>query len=117
MILTTNRRLVEPDITVLALSGRLSLGNTLMFLENEIRKMIEQQTRRLVLDLSDLQSIDSAGIGMLVACNGMIEQAGGRLCLAGANGVVAESFHTIHINRIISDYADVDAACESFQQA
>ncbi len=117
MILKTNKRLVEPDITVVEISGRLSLGNTLMFLESEIRKMIEQQTRRLVLDISDLQSIDSAGIGMLVACNGMIEQAGGRLCLAGANGFVAESFHTVHINRIINEYADVEAACESFHQS
>jgi hypothetical protein len=53
----------------------------------------------------------------LVACNGMIEQAGRRLCLAGANGVVAQSFYAIHINRIISDYANVNAAEKSFRQA
>ncbi len=41
MITQATSRQVEPDITVVTITGRLNLGNTLMSLENDLRKQIQ----------------------------------------------------------------------------
>ncbi len=107
-------RAVEPDITVVELSGRLNLGNTLQSIESAIHKLIDEGARKLVIDLASLTYIDSAGMGMLIGCNGRIEQAGGRMRIAGAKGMVASSFAVGHLERILSFHPDADAACGGF---
>ncbi len=104
-------RKVEPDLTVVELTGHLNLGNELMTLENAVKRMIAEGARKLVIDVTGLDYIDSAGIGMLVACNGQIDRAGGKMRVAGAQGTVARAFEIVHMDRITSLDADVDAAC------
>jgi len=111
MITETKTRQVEPDITVVEIAGRLSLGNVLLSLEHSLKRLIQDGARKLVIDVSSLDSIDSAGIGMLVSCSGELEQAGGRMRVAGARGSVAKAFEMIHIDRIASVDTDVEAAC------
>jgi anti-sigma B factor antagonist len=103
-------RKVEPDLTVVELSGHLNLGNELMSAENALKRLIDEGARKLVIDVSKLEYIDSAGIGMLVACNGQMDRAGGQMRVAGAQGTVAKSFEVVHMDRITSLDADVDAA-------
>jgi len=105
---------IEPDITVFAISGRLSLGNLLLSAESAIRALIDGGSRRLVVDLTGLDVIDSSGIGVLVSCAGHMGLAGGKMRMAGAHGMVAKVFGTIHIDRIIPADADVAAACAGF---
>jgi anti-sigma B factor antagonist len=105
---------IEPDITVLPIKGRLNLGTNLTFLEIEIRKLIEGGTKKLILDISELTYIDSAGIGMVMNMWGKANQGGGKLSIAGAKGPVAESFGIVHLDRVVSLYPDVDAAAAGF---
>ncbi|HYW48327.1 MAG TPA: STAS domain-containing protein [Bryobacteraceae bacterium] len=111
MITETNTRRVEPDITVLTITGRLSLGNILMGVENAIKRLIEGGVRKLILDVAGLDFIDSAGIGMLVSCAGQMEHEGGKVRIAGARGRVKQSFDTVHIHRITPIDPDVETAC------
>ncbi len=105
---------IEPDITVLPIKGRLHIGTTLTFLEIEIKKLIEGGSKKLILDLSELNYIDSAGIGMLMNMWGQANHAGGKLAVAGAGGTVAESFTIVHLDRVVSVYPDVTAAAAAF---
>lgn len=106
-------RKVEPDLTVVELSGHLNLGNELMTVENAVKRLIDEGARKLVIDVTKLEYIDSAGIGMLVACNGQMDRAGGKMRVAGAQGTVAKSFEVVHMDRITSLDADIDAACRN----
>ena len=103
-------RQVEPDLTVVELTGHLNLGNELMTVENAVKRAIDEGARKLVIDVTKLDYIDSAGIGMLVACNGQIERAGGKMRVAGAQGTVAKAFEIVHMDRIAALDADVDSA-------
>ena len=103
-------RQVEPDLTVVELTGHLNLGNELMSVENAVKRVIEDGARKLVIDVSRLDYIDRAGIGMLVACNGQIERTGGKMRVAGAQGAVAKAFGVVHMDRITSLDPDVDAS-------
>ncbi len=101
MITETRTHTIEPDITVFEISGRLNLGNLLMSVENAIRGLIDGGVRKLVIDLTGLNAIDSAGIGMLVGCNGHMENSGGKMRIAGAQGTVAKVFGMVHMERIV----------------
>ena len=115
MITETRVRKEEPDITVVEISGRLNLGNTLVTIESAIRKLIDEGSRKLVVDLADVSYIDSSGIGMLVSCSGHMEHAGGRLRIAGAKGVVEKAFRIVHMDRITGLDADAGTACASLR--
>jgi anti-sigma B factor antagonist len=100
--------MIGPDITVFEISGRLNLGNLLMSVENAVRGLIDDGVRKLVIDVTGLNAIDSAGIGMLVGCGGYMEDKGGQLRIAGAQGPVAKVFAMVHMDRIVP--LDLDLA-------
>ena len=104
----SNVRHVEPDLTVVELTGHLNLGNELMTLEAAVKRIIAEGARKLVIDVTRLDYIDSAGIGMLVGCNGQMR-------VAGAQGAVARAFEVVHMDRITSLDADVDASCRNLR--
>src|ERR1700683_2891706 len=95
------------------MSGRLDHGNSLNFAENSINRMIDGGTRKLVIDLSHLDYIDSSGLGMLIFCGGRMEQSGGRMRIAGAGGTVGRVFEIAHANRVLKFDADLDSACRN----
>jgi len=103
-------RQVEPNLTVVELTGHLNLGNELMSVESALRRLIDEGARKLVIDVTRLEYIDSAGIGMLVGCNGQMDRAGGKMRVAGAQGAVAKAFGVVHMDRIMSLDLDVDTA-------
>jgi anti-sigma B factor antagonist len=108
---TLNIRVVEPAITVAEISGRLTLGNALTYAETSIKRLIGEGNRKIVIDITGLTSIDSAGVGMLISCGGEMEQTGGALRVAGAQGAVAKTFEIVHMSRIVALDADVETAC------
>jgi anti-anti-sigma factor len=110
MILQTNFYTLEPDLTVLALSGRLSLGTASQSLEWKLQEMVRDGVRKLVVDVEGLHSIDSAGVGILVMVAGQIAESGGSMRVSGASGGVAKTFEVVHLARIVPLCADLAGA-------
>ena len=106
-------RQVEPGLTVVELTGHLHLGNELMTVEASVKGVIDEGARKLVIDVAGLDYIDSAGIGMLVGCNGQMDRAGGKMRVCGAHNTVAKAFEVVHMDRIMSLDADVDTAVKN----
>jgi anti-sigma B factor antagonist len=100
LITETRTRKLENGITVVEISGRLNLGNSLLGIESGIKRLIDAGARKMILDLSAVNYIDSSGIGMLVACAGQLEQSSGRMRIVGASGAVAKAFEIVHMERI-----------------
>jgi anti-sigma B factor antagonist len=110
MIVDIASRELSPGITAISFTGRLVLGNRLSEVEHAIREKITQGSRKLVLDLSGLNFMDSAGIGVLAMLFGVIEREGGKLAVAGATGSVQQSLELTHLNRLVGNYPDVASA-------
>lgn len=104
------------DLTIVEMSGRLHLGNTLTYAENAINRLIDGGARKLVIDLARLDYIDSSGLGMLIGCGGRMEQSGGRMRVAGAHGTVAQVFEIVHAGRILHLDADLESACRNLSE-
>jgi len=101
------------DVTVVELNGRLLLGNSLGYAENLVNRLIDGGTRKLVIDLTRLEHIDSSGLGMLIFSSGKMEQHGGQMRLAGATGSVARVFDVGHADRVLKLDSSVAAACQN----
>jgi anti-sigma B factor antagonist len=117
MILDVETRQVEPGITIFELIGRLTLGNRLTEVEHQIKDTIAQGCCKLVLDLKRLEFLDSAGVGMLVMCAGLMEQAGGQVRITAPNSRIMHVFEITHIGRVIPILEDSASACQSFPTA
>lgn len=65
--------------------------------------------RRVVLDLSDVQFIDSSGLGAVVAAKKLLHGAH-ELELAGLTPVVAKVFKLTRMDTVFTIHANVDAA-------
>lgn len=107
---TRKLRTVEPGITVLEISGRLNVGTHLTKTETQISQLIQMGSRKLVLDFSKLEYIDSASIGMLTGAHKEMLESGGQIRLAGAQGPAARTLKLIHMEKIMPVDADVAAA-------
>jgi anti-sigma B factor antagonist len=81
MALKVTRR-EEDGISILDLKGRLTFGPEDMLLNDEIRHALAARRFRLVIDLSGVDKIDSAGLGTLLYARAELRRAGGGLALA-----------------------------------
>ena len=65
MPLSLTTRKCEPDITVIALGGRLNLGRESSQIEVVVLKALNEGVTKLIIDLSEVTYIDSTGIGII----------------------------------------------------
>lgn len=115
MMLETEVFEIEPDITVVSCAGRFTLGTQLKLTESMIHGLIQKGVRKLVIDLTHTEIVDSAGLGLLMHVFGELEQAGGMLRIAGATERVANVFQVTHTNAILALDADLMTSVKKFQ--
>ena len=111
MLLTIATRVCEPDILVVEIAGRIMLGRECTHVEDTVLKAIADGARSMVLDIAGVRQIDSSGIGIIALCFGKMSKAGGRFCVAGANGPVLDVLQMTHLDSVIPFAPSAEAAC------
>jgi anti-sigma B factor antagonist len=73
-------------ISVLALDGRIVLGEETVALREKVKGLLGEGKKKLVLDLKNVTMIDSSGLGALVAAHSSAKSGGAalRLCNLGS---------------------------------
>jgi anti-sigma B factor antagonist len=107
MLFEIAERLVEPDITVVELSGELALGSESQRIESLIEDLIRKGSRRIVLNMSGVKHIDSAGIGMVALAAGRMREAGGKLAVVAPEGRVLQLLTQTQLTTIVKVAATV----------
>src|SRR5579864_5434 len=74
-------------VAVLALDGRIVLGEETNKLREGVKNLISQGKKKVVLDMKNVTMIDSSGLGALVAAYSSAKSGGAsvRLCNLGAH--------------------------------
>jgi anti-sigma B factor antagonist len=72
-------------VTVVALDGRIVLGEESNALREKIKSMVAEGKKKIVLNMDNITFIDSAGLGTLVAAHHSAKAQGAslRLCHLG----------------------------------
>ena len=107
-MLEIQKKELEPEIVVLSLVGRVTMGRPCQELEAAVEDLIGQKVHKIVLDL------DSTALGTIVTCSRKVKTAGGELRVAGAKGVVEEIARASNIPRIVSFHPNVEDAVAGF---
>lgn len=114
MLLQIEERELEPDITVLELKGRLALGRESQRVEALAEELIKERRLKTILDLTGVDYIDSAGIGILALVAGRMKSAGGALAVVAPEGKVRQMLTMTQMVRILSVRSTVGDAVTTF---
>ena len=80
MSMVLNARRLD-DIVILDLSGRITIGEGTLILRDYILKLLGQGDRKFLLNLTDVDYIDSSGLGELVSSFTTVRNQSGELKL------------------------------------
>ena len=94
---------------VLPLEGDIDL-HVSPFVTKALTEMIKKEPRRIVIDLSRVTYIDSAGLASLIVAMQEVEAYGGKFLLAGLQETLRLIFETSRLERTFQIFPNVDAA-------
>lgn len=100
--MTVEHKTIEPDIQLLELNGRLVLGRESQRLEWQVEELVKAQKTKMILDMSQVPYVDSAGLGVLVGCNSKVKNAGGELRLAHIEARVLQLLKLAFVDSIFT---------------
>jgi len=92
---------VKEQEAVVRLKGRLTFNDHAK-LRALIREMLQNKAKRQVLDLSALEFVDSAGIGMLLIAREEMANVEKQLVLRAATGQVKRVLTVAQLNKIVT---------------
>ncbi|MFQ5777516.1 MAG: STAS domain-containing protein [Terriglobia bacterium] len=101
-------------VTLLAVRGRLTVGEGSEALEGKLQDLIASGKRSLLLDCSQATAIDSHGIKALVRGVTSAEKRGGKLKLLKLTPRVRESLDITRLLTVIEAFDDEATALGSF---
>ncbi len=105
----------QKGVTVIELSGNVMGGPDATALNEQIHKLLDAGTKKVVIDLHEVQFVNSSGLGMLIGSLNTMRKAGGDLKLARASKKVQALIEVTklhHVFDIHESIADAVAACK-----
>lgn len=101
-------------VDVLKLTGRISLGDESSSLRTRLKDITGLGAKQIVLDLSEVGYIDSAGLGTLVAGFTSARNQGANLKLANLTRKLREQLQITKLVTVFEVFDSVEAAVKSF---
>jgi anti-anti-sigma factor len=103
------------DVTILDLRGRSTIDGESELLDNRLRKLIANDVRRVLLNLTDLTQVDSSGVGVIIDTYVSLKDQGGDLKLLCPRGRVREVLRVLRLLEIIPYFENETKALVSFR--
>jgi len=113
MILEAELERLDPMTAVFRLTGRMTLGMRLREIEAKISDAADNGVQKLILDLSGVEFIDSAGLGALMILYGNMKVRGGQLRLVSPAPRVLDLLKLTHTDSILRIEENLEAALAS----
>jgi anti-sigma B factor antagonist len=101
-------------VTIVDLSGKITLGEGGMTLREEVRKLLADGSKKIVLNLGDVNYIDSSGLGELVSAYTAVKNAGGELKLLNLTSKVRDLLVITKLVTVFDVKDDEASAVSSF---
>jgi anti-sigma B factor antagonist len=114
LILSVERKTVEPDIAVLEMSGRIAMGSDSQRIEWGVAELLKENLTKVIFDLSGVTFLDSSGVGIVMMCHAKLRKVGGALHIAGASGMVRETLELTSVDKIIKVFPTTAEAARGF---
>jgi anti-sigma B factor antagonist len=97
---------------VVAPTGRLTATGAPL-LRAAVSDLVDAGQPRIVIDMSDVQFVDSSGLGALVGALKSARVAGGDLRIAAVPDAVKTVLHLTNLDRVLRDYPTPETAFDA----
>ena len=114
MALTIASRGVD-GVTVLDLSGRITLGEGSVQLREAVRDLISKGSKTMLLNMGDVNYIDSSGLGELVSAYTTSKNQGANLKLLSLTKKVKDVLQLTKLYTVFDIYDDEASAIASYK--
>jgi anti-sigma B factor antagonist len=104
----------QGTVKVIKLRGRLALGESVERLRATVEDLLSSGENRLVLDLEELATMDSSGIGLLSRLLTLSKQQGGSLKLVNPSKFVVQTLKLVGLLNLFEVFPETQAAAASF---
>jgi len=101
-------------VTILDISGRIVLGDEIHDLREAVRDLLKQDKKKIILNLANVDYIDSSGVGELVGCFTTLRNAGGELKLLNLTQKVHDVLQVTKLYTVFDIRDDEFTAVKSF---
>jgi anti-sigma B factor antagonist len=103
-------------VTVLDTSGRITLGEGSVQLRDAVRDLLSKGQKHILLNLGDVNYIDSSGIGELVSAFTTVKNQGGELKLLNLTRKVHDLLQITKLYTVFDVKDDEASAIASFKK-
>jgi anti-sigma B factor antagonist len=104
-------------ISVVDLRGKIGFGEGITMLRETVAHLIARGSKKIILNLKEVDYIDSSGIGELVRSHMAIRKQGGQLKLANPSQMVNDLLNSTTLNKVFDVQRDEASAIQSFSAA
>jgi len=103
------------DVRVLDCSGKITLGEGTMAVRNTVRDILKNNGKKIILNLADVNYIDSSGIGELVSTYTTVTNNGGQLKLLNLTKKIQELLAITKLFTVFQVFEDEQSALNSLK--
>jgi anti-sigma B factor antagonist len=114
--LITNQRQFG-SITIVDLRGSIDLGEASLTLRRTIRDLVESARTKIILNLSQVNYMDSAGVGELAGAYVPVKSKGGELKFLNPTKKVHDMLKITQLDKVFEVYIDEQTAIRSFSES
>lgn len=105
------------NVSVIDISGRITLGEGSTMMREMLRDLLDKGQNKIVLNLADVNYIDSSGIGELVSGYTTVKNQGGELKLLNLTKKVHDLLQITKLYTVFEVHSDEQTAVRSFLEA
>ena len=102
-------------VTIIDVSGRITLGEGSAMLREMVRDLLGKGQKKIVLNLGDVNYIDSSGIGELVSGYTTVKNQGGEVKLLNLTKKVHDLLQITKLYTVFDVHNDEHSAVDSFR--
>jgi len=111
MSMNLNARRLD-DVVILDLSGRITIGEGTLILRDQIKKLLDGGQTKFLLNLADVNYIDSSGLGELVTAFTTVRSKDGQLKLLNLTRRVRD---LLQITKLLTVFDAFDSETEALK--
>jgi anti-sigma B factor antagonist len=101
-------------VSIVDLSGRITLGEGSSTIREMVRDLLGKGQKKILLNLADVNYVDSSGLGELVSAFTTVKNQGGELKLLGVNKKIRDLLQITRLYTVFETFDQESAAVASF---
>lgn len=101
------------NVDILSVQGVIKLNESGRLLSDRLKNILETGQKSVLVDLSEVDEVDSTGLGELVGYLQLFSKQGRQLAVVKPTEKIRRLFEFMNLDKVLPIYEDLDQAFDS----